>query len=192
MSEVEQIAGDFDALYDLLDELGAVNSPAELQGMLCGRLCGGASISDAEWLQQVEETLALMESPDESLSAILLAMLEQNKQQLGSDDFSLKLLLPDDEQGIHIRAQALSQWCHGFLSGFGGAGVVASDLTADQKETLQDFADIVQIEVDIESEAGSEADFVGLAEYVRMAAMSVFLELGDKALNQAATPKTLH
>lgn len=191
MSEVEQIACDFDALYDLLDELGSVNSPAELQGVLCGKLCAGDSISHAAWLEQVVETLALMEPPGDELSEILCTMLKINRQQLTGDDFSFSLLLPDDEQGLNLRVSALSEWCHGFLSGYGSVEQEGAVLSGETQETLQDFADIVQIEVDDEVAPSGESDFLELVEYVRMAAMSLFLESG--AINNTVkTSQTLH
>lgn len=192
MSEIEQIACDFDALYDLLDELGAVNSPAELQGVLCGKLCAGAKVSNADWQAQVAETLALMEPPGEALVEILGAMLKINKQQLASDDFTFRLLLPDDEQGLNLRVAALSEWCHGFLGGFGSVGLITQKLEGEAQETLQDFADIVQIDVNGETAANGEADFLELVEYVRMAAMSLYLEFGALGAEKNGTAKTLH
>lgn len=191
MSEVEQIACNFDALYDLLDELGSVNSPAELQGVLCGKLCAGESISNAAWLEQVVETLALMEPPGDNLAEILCTMLKINRQQLAGDDFSFSLLLPDDEQGLNLRVSALSEWCHGFLSGYGSVEQEGAALSDETQETLQDFANIVQIEVDNEAAPSGESDFLELVEYVRMAAMSLFLESGAIDKN-VKTSQTLH
>ncbi len=40
----------FDDLCDLLVPLGTINSPSELHGLLCGKLCGGAQLGEIPWL----------------------------------------------------------------------------------------------------------------------------------------------
>src|SRR5690606_26477934 len=84
--------------------------------------------------------------------------------------------LPDDDSDISERVAALSQWCHGFLTGFGSAGA-KDELSEDARDTLQDLAALVQITADDEDD--SEADYMEVTEYVRMAAASLYYEFAE-------------
>lgn len=181
MSEIEKA----DNLFDVWDErfapLNALNSPAELQGMLCGRLCG-SPLNEADWLRLVEDFMALTEAPDEATTSALIEFLSETRGQLSGEGFSFVLYLPDDEQGMAERVGALSEWCHGFLSGFGASGAVEQGaLDAGVTETLEDFAAIVQIASDDNDAASAEADFIEVSEYVRMSALTLFQSFHPEA-----------
>ncbi|MDO6746694.1 UPF0149 family protein [Gilvimarinus sp. 1_MG-2023] len=197
MSELEKVANPFDDWDERFAPLNALNSPAELQGMLCGRLCGQA-MNEADWLRLVSDFMALTEEPDQPTTNALLEFLTQTRQQLSGEGFSFVLLLPDDEQGMAERVEALSQWCHGFLSGFGASGAAEQgQLEQEIADTLEDFSAIVQVAADDNDAASTEADFIEVAEYVRMSALTLFQHYHPEAAepNDAAqgnTPKTVH
>ena len=174
MSEIEKIANPFDDWDDRLAPLNALNSPAELQGMLCGRLCG-SPLNEADWLRLVNDFMALTDEPDAETTDALLEFLQLTREQLSGEGFSFVLLLPDDEQGMAERVEALSQWCHGFLSGFGASGAAEQDqVSSETADTLRDFSAIVQIESDDNDAASAESDFIEVSEYVRMSALTLF------------------
>lgn len=183
----------YENLNHLIIPKGALNSAAELHGMLCGKLCGGAQPSTQEWQQDALEFLDLAEGADGEILAALEALRAESVAQLQSSEFGFVLMLPGDDAELDLRASALGEWCHGFLSGFGSAGVKPeTDIPADAAEALRDMAAIVQIEVDGSSEE-DEAGFFDVAEYVRMAALSLFLEFNPLAAGAAsADSSTLH
>src|SRR5690554_869907 len=181
MTKIERSESEFDHWDEILDPLGAVNSPAELRGMLCGRLCG-SPFNEADWLRLVDEFMALTETPDSATVDKLLKLLQDTKAQLQGEGFSFALFLPDDEQSMSERVEALAQWCHGFLSGFGAAAVVErSSLPPEVNETLSDFAAIIQVQADDNDAASGEADFLEIAEYVRLSAYNLFQTFGEQA-----------
>ncbi len=181
----------FDELANLLAPLGVLNSPSELHGLLCGKLAGGAHLSEVSWLLEAVEFLDFTSAPDERIRAALTSLLHNSLQQLQAD-FGLKLMLPDDDSLLSERAACLSQWCHGFLSGFGSVDLgSARELDEDAKDILQDFANIVQIQVDDEEdEPSAEADYTEVVEYVRMAATSLYLEFAPAQDAAAEAPLT--
>jgi len=186
----------FDELADLLAPLGVLNSPAELHGLLCGKFAGGARLSEVNWLLEAVEFLDFTSAPDERVRAALTSLYHQSWRQL-QGDFGLKLLLPDDDSPLSERATCLSQWCHGFLSGFGSVEQIGARVMDEEaQEILQDFANIVQIQADDEEdEPSAEADYTEVVEYVRMAASALFLEFASAqelpAPSSAESP-TLH
>src|SRR5690554_4128816 len=176
----------FEALVGLLREAGAVNSPAELHGMLCGRLCG-SPLEKGEWQALAVEFMGFEQAADDATASALEALLVQTAEQLEEQSVQFQLLLPAHTISLERRAQALSEWCHGYLSGFGAAVTVV--LSTEIKDTLADFAAIVQIEADEEDAGSAEEDFFQVADYVRGAAMSLYMALADRA---DSTPATVH
>lgn len=187
----------FDIFCDSLLSLGAINSPSELHGLACGKLAGGATIGLARWHEDAAEFLDLISTPDERADELLSAAFTVTQKQFEDAEFGLQLLLPDDESDLSMRAECLGQWCHGFLSGFGSAGISGDrKMSADVTDAVRDLAAIVQIGSDDDSE-GSEGDFVQLVEYVRIAAMTIHGECAQTLASAAdktsiKQPNTLH
>jgi uncharacterized protein YgfB (UPF0149 family) len=186
----------FDDLANLLAPLGTLNSPSELHGLLCGKLAGGAELSEINWLLEAVEFLDFVAAPDEKVRIALSNLYHTTQQQL-QGDFSLKLMLPDDETLLSDRAACLSQWCHGFLTGFGSVDTQGKrEIGEESEDMLQDLANIVQIQVDEEDEPSAEADYTEVVEYVRMVANSLYLEFAptqDSATEDAlSSSRTLH
>lgn len=183
----------YENLNHLIIPKGALNSAAELHGMLCGKLCGGAHPESADWQHEALEFLDLAEGADGEILAALEQLRVESLTQLQSSEFGFVLMLPGDDAELDLRATALGEWCHGFLSGFGSAGVKPeTEIPADAAEALRDMAAIVQIEVDGSSEE-EEAGFFDVAEYVRMAALTLFLEFNPLAASlPVEDASTLH
>jgi uncharacterized protein len=175
----------FDDRCNLRVPLGTINSPSELHGLLCGKLCGGAELSEVRWLLDAVEFLDFTQAPDEQVRHALSQLYHTALTQLG-DGFSLKLMLPDDEVELSQRTAALGQWCYGFLTGFGSAGKAGRELTEDVEDGLRDLAAIAQIAIEDGEDESDEADYAEVSEYVRMLAASLFLEYGAEE-KQAST-----
>lgn len=190
----------FDDLCNLLMPLGALNSPAELHGLLYGKLCGGESLTETRWLLDAVEFLDFTQAPDESVRNVLSQLYHEALVKLQDESLGINLLLPDDETEITHRLSALGQWCYGFLTGFGSAGIADRDqLSEEAEEMLQDFAFIAQIDADTEESDHLEADYMEVTEYLRMAAVSLYLEFAPEAdvndakkLDQLSPSSTIH
>jgi yecA family protein len=189
MTDISAPSLQFDELANSLLPLGTLNSPSELQGLLCGKLCGGVPLTEVNWLLDAVEFLDFTQAPDESIRDLLTRLYLVTRAQL-RDDFALQLMLPEDDADMDERLAALSQWCHGFLTGFGSAGA-KEELSEEARDTLEDLAALVQVAVDDEEDA--EADYMEVTEYVRMAAASLYYEFAQEetAPDQPITP-TLH
>lgn len=190
---------DFDSLADLLVEEGVLTvSPAELHGLLCGQIAAGARFDPDSLLQRVCELLDLEPFSHATGRAGVMRLYLATLQQLQAPDFSFELVLPDDDQPLALRADALGVWCGGFLSGFGLQERKGSQgLSVEGQETLRDLAQIVQISAAAEAEADEdENDLMEVQEYVRMAALLVFSECnepdGQSPEAVAPQPPVLH
>ena len=202
MTESNQLPA-FDGLCDQLLPLGALKSPSELHGYLCGKLCGGMRMTESAWLNAVWNFLDLVgESVEESLQGdvrmSVCQLYRASLEQLEDDGYGLTLLLPDDDADLDQRIAALGQWCGGFLSGFGSAEIAPDQqLSASATEAIRDFAAIVQVGIGEENEEEETDDelerhYMEIVEYVRMATLTLLMEMGNSAKDDATLPDIQH
>ena len=163
----------YSGLATLISAAGFSASPAELHGLLLGRSCAGSDFDAQSWLADAAELLD--GEPVDGLRQELLGLLDIAKNELSGGDMTLTLLLPSDEAPLAERSQALGQWCHGFLAGFGLISGNAA-LSAEAMEVLQDLASIAQIEGDLEEAEDAESDYMEVTEYLRVAPLLLFVE----------------
>lgn len=196
----------FDYLADQLAQLGTLTSPAELHGFLCGRLSGGARYAEDDWLVSAFEFLNPANPIESAQRAELVNLYHQALAQLQDHQLGFTPLMPDDDCELTLRLEALGQWCHGYLNGFGTSGIGKNaDLSGETAEALRDFAAFVQMDQDCEADQEAERDYLEIVEYVRVAALSVFMEmalsqdnevpdedLADTETQAAAESPTLH
>ncbi|MDD0973534.1 YecA family protein [Pseudomonas fontis] len=177
----------YTAFATLLSSNGHPVSPAELHGLLLGRSCAGAGFDAESWLADASELLE--NEPSDNVRNALIGLQEMVKGELTGDDITVVLLLPGDELPLTQRAEALGQWCQGFLSGFGlnSGGLV---LSAEAREVLGDLDAISQIQDALEESDEGENDYMEVMEYVRIAPLLLFTEL-TKPAAPAAKP-SLH
>lgn len=186
----------FDSLCDIYVEVGSFSSPAELHGQLCGQLSAGQRLTTSDWLKVVADQIAIESALTESAEQLLTAMYHSTLELLSSPDMSFSLFLPEDSDPMSVRLECLSQWCHGFLAGYGLGGISQQSLSKEAQSILLDFTRIVKVETDIEVgelDNEAESDFMEVCEYVRMATLTLFDEHHkDKEVSSSVGDRTLH
>jgi uncharacterized protein len=181
----------FAELTSLLNPLGALNSSSELHGLLCGKLAGGATLTEVNWLLEAVEFLDFTSAPDERVRHALSCLYHQTHAQL-QGDLNLQLMLPDDDNLLSERTRALSEWCHGFLSGFGSVDRQNKAISEEAQDMLQDLAAIVQVESDDEeNEPSAEANYMEVTEYLRQVASALYFEFTESVAKALATDKII-
>lgn len=175
----------FDAIKQGLTKAESVQTPSEAHGTLTGLLCidndtaGGHAVEDVD---------------SEMLDSALDALREMTLNGLFDSELSFKPLLPDDEDSLDDRVQALARWCAGFLYGLSVTGQFEpKQLSDESQELVDDLTELSRADLTSEDdEAGTaEADYVELVEYVRVAVQTLFLELRSKG-EGPETKRTLH
>lgn len=180
-------------LENLLIDANAGSRAAECHGFLCGYLCVSDNLQEDTFRRYL-----LADMTDQQ------AFLECYKQiaelaaevylKITSEDFTLELLLPDETSPLSERSVALVQWCEGFLSGLGVAGVTDIDLLSFEcRELIQDLYKICRLNADEINRYGNEeeAAFNELTEYIRMGAMLLHVEMQNTAFG-TNRPGVLH
>lgn len=158
---------------------------AEAHGILGGLLCAG-TVNDCDaWLVAVlgnADYVGDLSAEDHSL---LNALFDATRRVLDKEMYSFDLFLPDDKAPLNERAQALGEWCRGFLYGL-GAGGSHQTWPEECREIVQDLVEIARLDQDAEGEA-NEVALMELTEYVRVGAQLIHSELRN-----AGGKETLH
>ena len=149
-------------------QLGLVASAAELHGALCGWLAGGGANLTA-WPAAV---LADVGIAAPRRGDVLDRLREASAAQLEDRDFAFDLVLADAGAPLSERADALFDWCRGFLGGFGLAAGAKPPLSEEGEESLQDLARLAQASTDDFDSADEDEDALAeIEEFVRVAAL---------------------
>ena len=167
---------DFDEFANQLLEQGAEQSPAHLQGAICGILAGAGARDPEYCLASASQALEL--GLHGELAENCLRLADITLKLMAEDEFDFYLFLPDDEVEMEQRLQALADWCSGFLAGYAlaAADPGAGALGEEASEVLKDVAAIAEGSVDDETDPEeSENHFFELTEYLRLATLNLFI-----------------
>jgi uncharacterized protein len=174
----------FPEITRVLETLSATVPAAESHGCLCGALCAMPLYPLDRWL---EEIIPDDEEAAEGERRALDLLFADTLNALRGDQMDFEPLLPDDEAPLEQRAIALSQWCQGFLYGFGsGGGIKAENLPPNVEEILRDLTHIGRATVDV-AENGEEEEeaYAEVVEYVRAGVQLIHDELTEVRASDA-------
>lgn len=164
---------DYEKVAALLASNRVYNSVSELHGIVSGYLCGGGEVGQSTliWHLLGHET-----KPNKILGELVQRLQIAAREELESENYVFHPLLPEDDENLALRLDALGDWCEGFITGFGGAYAKGdSSLLDETREVLKDFTAIADIDERAQDETESdERDFMEVVEYVRMAACTVY------------------
>lgn len=168
----------FDEVARVLAARGGMVHASEAHGCLCGALCVRREYGLQEWLDELLPEA--IEAGDLTPGGGPLEDLhERSCAALAAPDMEFEPLLPDDEQALGLRVEALSAWCQGFLYGFGASGAMPrARLPGDVAEALSDLASISQAgAVGSDSSEVEEDAYADLVEFLRVAVQLIHDEL---------------
>ena len=171
---------DFEHIEGQLAAARVLSSPAEAQGLLCGLLPLSGRDVRQQWIEELLDTDASASSID--VQGALAELYTETLSSLEDSDFDFTPLLQDDKRPIAQRAQALCDWCQGFLYGLGLVGVnLEKELTNQGREALKDLTEITRMDVEgAEDNEEHEDGFTELEEFVKVAVLLVYEELASK------------
>lgn len=187
----------YDELNQLLLKTEFKFNPSQLHGLACGLLCG-KQLTEKTWEDLIKSFFPQVEKTNaqETASHLLFKNLyEITKLQLEDYLFEFDLVLPDDEQKLELRAEALTLWCQGFLTGLKLAEIpIEGHKQAEVKEAIGDLVEIAKMNYEnvVDSDE-DEAAYIELVEFVRMAIILVYQnEKEMMTANQVNSNQSLH
>ncbi|MEC9415828.1 MAG: UPF0149 family protein [Pseudomonadota bacterium] len=157
---------------------------AQCHGLLCARLSViGASALNV-CLEQIFEDVNDNISCVKFCDAILQDVFKRTWIQLVERQSEFTLYLPDEQQNVNERANALAHWCDGFLH-----GIVTGKNPKKLKEFLskepssiiiKDMLEITRAAVDEKAEVEeNEQAYIEIMEYIRVSTQLIYEELAD-------------
>jgi len=174
----------------LLSESRALTEPAEAHGTLAGALCATGGYRLEDWLAEILPEGAT----DGNVMPLLRGIYDETRAALTGTQMQFELLMPDDEESIEQRTEALTLWCNGFVYGLGSGGATDPErLPGDAGEIVRDLAHIMRAGVDEkEGTEANESALAELVEFVRVGVQVVFEELGAMRHPAPAAGLSLH
>lgn len=174
------ILPDIYELEEMLLKLDSTMSAAESHGVLCAILCARGSADMSDWAghilgEQEQGNVVLKES------LVLLNNLYQvTLAQINDANCEFQLFLPDDEEDLRERVEALTAWCQGFVYGLAVGGLSdAKTLPEETMELVKDIIEISKADPDTESQPTEEDEiaYVEIVEYLRTGTLLISEEL---------------
>jgi uncharacterized protein len=163
-------------LGEALSSLRFGVDPSDLHGSLCGYLCAGGADHPRGWMAALE-----IESEDgagDAQQRLLERVSRACRQQLDDPELGFEPLLPDEDEPLRERADALVHWCRGFLGGLGLAGISAErGLSPDGAEILRDFSTIAGTRFEYKDAEEDENALSEVVEFIRVGVLLVHTEL---------------
>ncbi len=178
----------FPEVARVLQTLQSTVAAAESHGCLCGALCTTQQYTLESWLEELVPEADEDPADDRATLRLLFA---DTVRALRGEEMEFQLLLPDDDDSLLERALALSQWCQGFLYGFGtGRPVPNEELTGEVEEVLRDLTHISQASVETGADAEEEEEaYAEIVEYVRAGVQLIHDDLTEvRAAGVVQTP----
>lgn len=185
----------YQELSSQLEDWAGISSCSEIHGLISGL----ASVGLGRDYAQLESII--MRHVDESTrtEAAQKGLHNMHKtvmDQLETTEFAFETLIPEDDEELYVRVEALGQWCQGFLVGF-GTGVKSDELnfSVEAQEALRDLVEISNVTQDQDDETeDQEVALTELEEYVRTAVMLLYSEfvLGKDASKNSSDSDILH
>lgn len=150
-------------------------TPAEVHGIAVGLLCAGATDAYARWERELLEGGSEGDVLVDECRRSLRAVHDATAAALDDADMGLTLLLPDDDRPLAERADALRDWCAGFLYGLGIAGIAPDRaLSVEGREALRDFTELTRLDAEhVADSEGEEGALTEIVEFVRVAALLI-------------------
>lgn len=150
---------------------------SDLHGSLTGYLCGGGRAGARDFL----EALALEgETAGAANGAhrVLEQLYGECHAQLEDPELGFAPLLPEDGRPLAERADALVEWCRGFLGGLGLAGAgTQRPLSDDGQEILRDLGTIAGSRFSYGDDDEDENALAEVLEFVRVGVLLLYVEL---------------
>ena len=175
-------------LGELLARLRFGVDPSDLHGSLTGYLCAGGHASARDWLAALQlhtdeaETAAAANAPP------LQQLFRECSAWLDDPDLRFEPLLPATDTPVDVRADALVEWCRGFLGGIGLAGrTEGNGYSSDCAEILQDFGTIAASHFEYSDSEEDESALAEVIEFIRVGVLLLHVELAATGVPKRAT-----
>lgn len=186
---------DYDDWTHKLDQNAMMASAAELHGLIAGMLSAGMQADAGMMLPVLHDFLNDGQAVNAELKGQIGLLIAETSSQLKDEELGFALLLPNDDEALPERLEALVEWTQSFLVGFAISQHNLSVCSADVREAIEQLTEVTRIDVytqDDSSDAENEESYFLVLEHVRVLVMTCFNEVGEKFASEKVPNATLH
>lgn len=187
----EQEATQFSTFQAVLSTQSVIAHASEIHGTLTGLICSGLAFESSDYFGIISDCYHNGEPLPGEVKDLLKVVYSEVWQTILDDSFGFQLMLPDDDDSIGERSNALSAWVQGFNLGFGLQHKDMPVTSEEVKEVIADFAEIANLSDEVDEDEASEQAYFEIAEYVRISSLLIFSELGEPPVD-SSKKETLH
>ncbi|MGL4615671.1 MAG: UPF0149 family protein [Shewanella sp.] len=167
--------------------------PVEVHGALVGLICGGVDQQGDLWITPLFDLMNDGQPLPAPLHQLVCELFQDSITRLVDFEFGFMPLLPEEEEPLSQRVEALSLWTQSFLTGIAIIQPKLNQASDEVREVIKDLAEIAQVEFDVVDDEESESAYVELLEFVRIAAIMCYSEFGpEPSLEEGADPAVIH
>lgn len=163
----QNILPSYQTINTLLQQHTVPLTAAEIHGLLTGFICG--AVRDSSWKTLLHDLTNEGLAFPKSLSDSLEELYHITHEQLDDSVFNFSMLLPQENESVFLRADALAGWVNHFLLGLG----VAQPKLSDHKELIEVITDLRNIGAlgyeEDENQEELEDALEEVTEYVKVA-----------------------
>jgi yecA family protein len=154
-------------------------TPAGVHGMVCGFICAGTEMNGKALFTLMPSKPNLDQQGLQQYRQLLLQLYETSQQKLQSTDLDFYLLLPDDDEDLPKRSQALTDWCQGFMNAMEHSGLqLGEHISAECYEAVQYLERLARLDYQsVEPSQQEEEAYIELVEYIRIVVLMVYTEI---------------
>lgn len=171
----------YQAVSDALSLLASLGGAGESHGMLCALFSAEVKLKQQAWVDSLlNGHIEQGQIEAETAYRVLQQLYQATAEAFQADDFSLPLLLPEDDAPLEARIDALSEWCEGYLTGLHLLGLdIEKNKNPEMQSAFSDLLAVSQVELTLEDEADpqTETRYVELCEFVKAAVLFIAGEL---------------
>ncbi|AIT09002.1 5-formyltetrahydrofolate cyclo-ligase [Candidatus Francisella endociliophora] len=166
----------FEDVVEALKVMQALTSASEAHGLLCALFSFGAEVKFTAWSDSLM-TKSIEEGDLVATSALktMKKLYDYTKAQFDEKGLTFDLFIPEDDESLTYRAEALTYWIKGFLSGVGLFGLdFENSKDKEVKEAIHDLMQISYMDYDsLGQDESCEDDFMELLEYTKVAVLLI-------------------
>ncbi|MEL4281208.1 UPF0149 family protein [Shewanella mangrovisoli] len=182
-----------DSLKIALDAAEIGQHPVEVHGALVGLICGGVEQTGDLWIKPLFDLMNDGQPLSAPLHQLVSELFQDSVARLGDFEFGFMPLLPEEEEPLSQRVEALSLWTQSFLTGIAIIQPKLNKASAEVREVIKDLAEIAQVEFDVTEDEESETAYIELLEFVRIAAIMCYSEFGpEPSHGEGDDPAVIH
>lgn len=149
--------------------------PSQVHGLICGILCGPKQNKSA-W-----EDLVTGAKTTDKTHKILENLYSSSANLLNDFLIEFQLILPTDTKTLPMRAEALTLWCQGFLTGLKLVNIpIVNREPGEITEAINDIIEIAKMNYEeVVANEEDEVAYTELVEFIRVAVILIYQDLKE-------------